>query len=193
MKKAIITLSAVISFFWVGSVQAAQWEVDKGHAEVRFEIQHIFSTITGQFLEFDGKITFDPQNADAGNISFVVKTKSINTNNNKRDTHLRSKDFFEVDKFPEMKFVSSGISHVKDSTYNLEGDLTIKGVKKPIKVNFEFFGPTTHPFNKKSVAGFETRFELNRLDYEVGTGKFLKLGVVQDRVSVLISFEALKK
>lgn len=191
VKKIIGIVSFFLLFMSLG--HAAQWQVDKEHAEVRFEIQHIFSTVTGLFLEFDGDIRFDPDQLGKTKISFSVNTKSINTHNNKRDTHLRSKDFFETGKYPQMQFVSKKINQIKDGRYTLEGDLTIKDVTRPVRVEFDFFGPTTHPFNKKTVSGFETRFEINRLDYNVGDGRFVKMGVVQDKVNIFISFEAFKK
>ena len=185
----IITAAALI---FTSHAFAYNWEVDKDHAEIRFEVNHILTGVSGRFNEFEGKIFFDPARPETGKFDFTVKVDSVNTSNGKRDTHLRSKDFFNASAFPEMKFQSTGISHIQGDRYALEGKMTIKDVSKDIRIEFRFFEPKPHPFDKKKkVAGFVTRFPLNRLDYSVGNGKFLKMGVVGKEVDVEIAMEAL--
>lgn len=194
MRTKIMIIIFSVFFVIPSKGHAKQWNLDKAHSEIRFEIKHIYSTVSGLFADFSGDLTFDPDHLESSGFEFKVNIKSINTHNTKRDTHLRGKDFFRVDKYPVMLFKSSKISHVKDNLYELEGELTIKNVVKPIKIQFTFDGPKQHPFEKKSkVAGFNTAFEINRLDYGVGNGKFYKMGVVDDMVKVVISVEALSK
>ena len=192
MKTLFRSLIVFSLFFCASSASAFQWTIDADHSEIRFKINHILTTVSGQFTEFTGDVQFDPQTPDAGKFDFTVSVKSVDTNNGKRDNHLRSKDFFDADKFPEMKFQSSKIYHLKDNRYALEGVMTIKDVSRKIQIEFDFFPPQTHPFDKKkNVAGFQTNFIISRLAYHVGDGKFLKMGVVGSDVEVEIAMEAL--
>lgn len=178
------------------SAQAAarQWTIDANHSSIHFGVKHIFSTVRGHFPDFEGKITFDPDDLAHSHFDFTVTVKSINTNNGKRDTHLRSNDFFAVDAFPVMTFKSSTITHKGDNNYVVSGDMTLKETTKTMDIPFTFHGTAPNPFNKKEeVAGFDANFSLNRLDFGVGTGKFLKMGVVGDTVQVHISVEAVGK
>lgn len=173
---------------------ASQWQLDPDHSEIRFKVKHILTSVSGQFSGFKGDILFDPKHPEDGKFNFTVDVKSVNTHHGKRDNHLRSKDFFNADAYPEMRFISSRISHVKDNVYSLEGMMTIKDVTQNVKVMFRFLGPQPHPFMKdKHVAGFVTQFPVQRLDYHVGNGKFLKMGVVGNLVDVEIALEALTK
>lgn len=188
--KSIVVL--IICLFFTTAAWAFPWQVDQDHTQIRFEVRHILTGLSGTFTDFKGDIYFDPDTPATGRINFTVSVKSVNTNHGKRDTHLRSKDFFNADKYPEMTFSSSSISKVKDNIYQLEGMLTIKGVTKKIQTQFEFFNPRPHPFAKKmNVGGFVTRFAISRLEYGVGNGKFFKMGVVGDEVDVQIAMEAL--
>ena len=192
MKTLFRFLIIFILFFFSSQASASQWSIDADHSEIRFEIKHILTTVSGQFTQFKGDVIFDPENLDTGKFDFSVAVKSVDTNNGKRDNHLRSEDFFNSDKFPEMKFKSSKISYLKDNLYALEGMMTIKDVTKKINIEFEFFPPVLHPFDKKKkVGGFQTRFTIPRLEYNVGNGKFLKMGVVGSDVEVEITMEAL--
>lgn len=194
MKNLFRFLIIFIVLFYSSTSIANQYNIDHDHSEIRFKVKHIHANISGQFNDFKGDIFFDPDNLDKAKFDFTVKIKTINTNNGKRDNHLRSKDFFNVDKFPVMVFKSSKITHVKDNFYALEGMMTIKDVTKKMNLEFQFFKPQQHPFdNKMLVAGFKTFFVIPRLDFHVGTGKFLKMGVVGKNVNVEMSMEVLSK
>ncbi|MCG8687548.1 MAG: YceI family protein [Desulfobacterales bacterium] len=185
-------LSAFLLLFTVSTGFTYEWELDKAHSEIRFKVNHIHTHVSGGFNDFEGNISFDPASPETGKINFTVNVNSIDTNNGKRDNHLRSKDFFTASDFPEMKFQSTKISRIKDNLFALEGKMTIKDVSKDIRIEFLFFEPKPHPFDKKkNVAGFTTRFSLNRLDYGVGSGKFFKMGVVGKDVEVEIATETL--
>ncbi len=194
MKKSIqlIVLATILLVF--GSMAQAdvqEWKVDPVHSGFYFSISHIYATVKGFFDEFEGDIYFDPDNLKESRFDFKVKVKSIDTHNGKRDGHLQSDDFFSADRYPDMRFASSSIMHVKGDAYMVEGTLTIKDVSRKIKVPFTYFGSKTHPFNpKQEVAGFEAKMTIDRFDYHVGGGKFYKMGVVGKDVDVLISIEA---
>ncbi len=186
----------IVSVFFIVSspTMAYEWKIDHDHSEIRFEVKHIHTAVSGQFSDFNGELFFNPEHLDKSGFNFMVKVKSVNTRNGKRDNHLRSKDFFDSDTFPAMKFESSKITHIKENRYAMEGLMTIKDVTKKMDLEFVFFTPKQHPFDKKKlVAGMETFFTIPRLDFHVGNGKFLKMGVVGKDVKVKISLEALRK
>ena len=172
--------------------QAKEWELDANHSGIQFGITHIFSTVFGNFSDFNGDIRFDPANPGAGRFDFTVQVKSVNTGNGKRDNHLRAPDFFDAKKFPVMRFVSSKITHKSGNNYVVTGEMTLKSTTKVMEIPFIFHGTAPSPFDKsKEVAGFDTEFTLDRLAFGVGSGKFFDMGVVGKDVHVIISVEAL--
>jgi len=173
---------------------APQWEIDPAHAGIYFGINHIYSTTRGYFEDFQGTVMFSPDDLAGSRFDFEVDVKSINTANNKRDTHLNSKDFFDSSTYPTMSFKSTAVKHVRDNQYVVEGKMTVKDVSESVAVPFTFLGVTTHPFDEKSdVAGFEARMTIDRLAYHVGGGKFYDMGVVGKEVDVLITLEVIRK
>ena len=197
MKKLIYLTIAVTFLFNIGNnlyASAPEWKVDPAHSGIYFRISHIYSTVNGFFPEFKGDIKFDPSDLNDSRFAFSVKVKSVNTNNGKRDGHLLSDEFFDVKKYPEMAFESKAIKHMGGSNYVVEGVMTIKDVRQSINLPFTYFGSKQHPFNPKmEVAGFEARMNIDRLAYNVGNGKFFKMGVVGKEVDVLISLEVTRE
>lgn len=194
MKKLSVFLLLCGIFWHASSVNAYQWNVDRDHTEIGFKVKHILTDVSGQFSDFEGTVFFNPDTPDTAEFKFTVKVDSVDTNNGKRDTHLRSKDFFDADQFPVMTFESTKIFHIQDNRYALEGNMTIKDVTRKMNLEFSFFEPVEHPFDKKKVvAGFKTGFVIPRIDFHVGDGKFLNMGVVGKDVVVDISMEALRE
>ncbi|MBT4288007.1 MAG: polyisoprenoid-binding protein [Deltaproteobacteria bacterium] len=177
-------------FILISSAFGYEWQFDKDHSEIRFQVKHILTTVSGSFGEFEGDVEFDPEMPEKGKFNFSVTVKSVDTENGKRDNHLKSKDFFEVDKFPEMTFKSTSISKKMNNMFQVAGVMTIKDVSKNMTIDLEFLDPVTHPFNKKKLAGFISKFDIRRLDFGVGNGKFLKMGVVGEIVNVVLEGEA---
>ena len=189
-----VVFAAVCMFALNAHAGEPMWTVDKDHSGIYFGIQHIYSTVKGNFDEFDGKIQFDPADLDGSRFDFRVAVKSINTKNTKRDGHLLSGDFFDARKYPEMTFKSSSIKHLDKVRYTVEGTLTIKDVSRTVTVPFRYFGSKPNPFNpKQMVAGFEAGLTIDRMEYHVGTGKFLKMGVVGKDVTIHITIEATRE
>ena len=198
MKKYInkqIQVYIMLSMLLIPAAAMGQdWKIDANHSGIWFGIKHIFATVQGNFSDYDANIVFDPDSLKQSRFDFTVKVKSINTENGKRDNHLRSDEFFDEAKFPVMRFTSSRIVHKEGSQYLVEGTLQIKDVRKEMTIPFVFHGTAPSPFNKdQTVAGFDTRFTINRLDFGVGNGKFKKMGVVDDTVQVMITVEAIGK
>jgi polyisoprenoid-binding protein YceI len=194
MKKsmyAMLIIFAVLVFTLNAHAMAPEWTIDKAHSGVYFGIQHIYSTVKGNFDEFDGKIRFDPSDLGRSRFDFTVAIKSVNTQNTKRDQHLLSDEFFDEKKYPKMTFKSSAVKHLKADRYTVTGTLTIKDVSQTVTVPFTYFGSKPNPFNpKQMVAGFEAGFAIDRIKYHVGNGKFLRMGVVGKDVTILITIEA---
>ncbi len=197
MKKHFLScLSAALTliFFTHAYASAPEWKVDQAHSGIYFRIAHIYSSVKGFFPDYEGSIAFDPSNLDESRFAFKVKVKSVDTNNSKRDGHLLSNEFFDAKKFPEMSFESQKIKHLGASNYEVIGKMTVKDVSKTITLPFIYFGFKQHPLNPKlDVAGFEARLNIDRLAYNVGTGKYFDLGVIGKEVDVLISLEATRE
>jgi polyisoprenoid-binding protein YceI len=189
-----IFAAVLVAFAMNSHAAPSTWAIDPAHSGFYFSINHIYSKTNGFFEKYDGTIQFDPQNLDASRFAFTVKVKSVNTNNGKRDGHLQSNEFFDAKRFPDMTFESKSISHIRDNDYRVRGMLTIKDVTKEVDIPFTYFGFKQHPFNpKQDVAGFEARLAIDRLEYNVGNGKFYDMGVVGKTVDVFITIEATRK
>jgi polyisoprenoid-binding protein YceI len=163
------------------------------HTNFYFDIKHTFSTVRGQFMGFTGDVFFDPNNPAKSKFDFVIKVDSVDTKVGKRDTHLRSPDFFDAAKYPVMTFKSSRVSQAGENKYKVEGTLTIKDVSKDIDLEFVYHGQKENPLKKgEIVAGLDTKLTIDRLAYHVGDGKFYKMGVVGKDVDVLFTLELLR-
>jgi len=189
MKKILIMLLIGVGFGQPFAT-AKEWKLDPAHSNVLFDVRHIYSSVGGRFPDFNGKVYFDPENPEKSSCEFVVKVDSVDTANGKRDNHLRSDDFFAAKTYPEMTFKSGEVKHSAGNRYVLSGEMTIKDISKEMEVEFTYLGQKEHPFKKgQMVAGFETRLKIDRLGFNVGSGKFYKMGVVGKEVNIFISLE----
>jgi len=144
---------------------AGTWAIDPVHSEVSFLVRHMMvSKVRGRFDKFEGTFV-TAEDPKASTVTASVELESINTGQEQRDAHIRSADFFEVEKYPTMTFTSTGIKPGKEG-YVLEGDLTLKGVTKPVAFDLEVngFGPDAYGGTR---AGFSASTEINRGDYGV--------------------------
>ena len=196
MKNLVRLPVAIISLFLcLNTVHAApsEWEIDRAHSGVYFDVRHTYATVRGLFDDFSGKFIFDPQNIGVSECSIEVKVKSINTNIRKRDDHLRSGEFFAVKEYPVMTFETEKIRQVDGKRFELEGKLTVKDVTKKVVVPFTYYGMKENPLKPKQlVAGFEAKFTIDRLQYHVGPGKYYEMGVIGKDVDVTITLEVLR-
>ncbi|MEL6584125.1 MAG: YceI family protein [Pseudomonadota bacterium] len=147
----------------------ADWELDKSHTAIMFEVSHLgFSNTVGFFEEYDADITFDAGNLTATEVSFTIQADSINTLFAARDNHVRGADFLDVANFPEITFVSTGVEQTSDTTAMLMGDLTIKGVTQPVSFDVVVNNIGPNPFNPNAaIAGFTITGEIDRTDFGV--------------------------
>jgi polyisoprenoid-binding protein YceI len=170
------------------------YTIDPAHSSIGFVARHAMVTkVRGNFDEFDGHIHVDAENPSQSSAKVTIKAASIDTRNADRDAHLRSNDFFAMDEYPEIVFESTSAEKVDDSTYRVAGDLTIKGVTRPISVDFEFTGSATDPFGNKRV-GFEGSVQVNRKDWGVNWNAPLELGgvLVSEKVTLEFDLSAIK-
>ena len=171
-------------------IPAGTWTIDTSHSEVGFTVRHLMvSKVRGNFSNFEGTITIgeDPL---ASSVTAEVDLSSINTRDEGRDEHLRSADFFEVEKYPKMTFASTSVAP-KGSRFDVTGDLTIKGITRPVVLSLEFNGVSTDPWGG-TRAGFSAETEINRKDFGVDFNIPLDGGgvVVGDAVKVVLEVEA---
>jgi polyisoprenoid-binding protein YceI len=132
------------------------WKNDKAHSHVTFTITHLaVSDVDGVFKDFDATIVAAKPDFSDAKVTFVAQTSSVNTDNERRDGHLKSEDFFDVAKFPTLTFVSTGITSVGTGKYKLTGNLTLHGVTKPVVFDFVHKGTITNPMSKQPAAGFK--------------------------------------
>lgn len=168
------------------------WNVDASHSNISFSVRHLMvAKVRGRFTEFSGTVTIgdDPLQS---RVEAVVATASVSTHDDGRDTHLRSADFFDVEAFPEMRLVSTGIDADGDD-YVLHAELTIKGVTKKVDFELEFDGVATDPWGN-TKAGFTAEAEINRKDWGLEWNVALEAGgvLVGEKVKITLEIEALK-
>ena len=193
MKYAI----SALYFFVAGSVigQQAEWSGDVSHSQVGFSVRHmVISNVKGGFNDFALTVKSSKDDFSDSQISLTIQMASINTANEKRDDHLRNEDFFDVKKFPEMKFTSTNIEKLKGNKYKLTGDLTMMGKSKSITLDVELGGVTKDP-RGNTRAGFSLAGELDRRDYGITWSKNLDTGglVVGNMVKINCDIELVKK
>ena len=187
-------LNAFLALVLFSGVTFAQttWTIDKNHSKIGFNVTHMaVSEVEGKFNDFDGSVVSKADDFNGAQVQFTAKTASVDTDNEKRDGHLKSPDFFEADKFPEIKFIGS---LVKDGgKYKLKGDLTMHGVTKQVEFDVTYGGTINH--GKGTKAGFKLTGKVNRKDYglkwdnKVPTGEM----VVSDDVELVVKVELDKK
>lgn len=176
------------------NINAATWELDQAHSEVRFKIRHLVSKTAGRFTDFSGSIEFDEKNPLKMQADATIKTPSVNTDNEKRDEHLRNEDFFNVAKYPTMTFKSTGAKKDKDGNMKLMGDLTLLGVTKPVVLNVEIGGVGPDPWGN-TRAGFSASTKISRKDFGMTYNIPLDKGglVLGDEVEINLEVEAIQK
>ncbi len=171
------------------------WEFDKSHTNVGFTVKHlVISEVDGNFSNFDGKVSTKGEDFSGADVEFTVDINSINTNNENRDNHLKSDDFFNAEKFPEMTFKSKSMEKAGDDKYLLVGDLTIRDVTKEINLDVTYNGSVKDPWGN-TKAGFKLIGELNRFDYNLKWNKTIETGglVVGEKVKLNLNVQLTKK
>ena len=189
-KIGLLTVAIILGFGETQAQTPQKWEIDKSHASVNFSVNHFFSTVTGKFKKFDGEFYFDANNLAESKITFTVFVKSVDTDEDERDEHLQSKDFFNAPVHPTMQFVSTKIERKNDKEYILHGNLTIRGTTKTVALPMKIKGIMDNPWQEeKVIMGIAIHTTLDRTDYGVGTGSWAATAIVGDEVTVDVHME----
>jgi polyisoprenoid-binding protein YceI len=168
---------------------AGDYTLDVTHTRLGFSARHaMVTTVRGQFGEFEGSAHVDTANPAASSAKVVIKTAGIDTGNADRDGHLRSADFFDVETYPEITFEATDVARVDAVTWRLTGDLTIKGVSKPVSIDFESTGSARDPFGNLRV-GFEGSTTINRKDWGLTWNAALETGGVLVSEKIKLEFD----
>jgi len=174
--KKVMMLFAVLCFVSATTVNATEYGFDKAHTHVGFSVKHILSMVRGEFKDYDGSFSFDPAKPEAGKVNVTIQTASINTDNEMRDHHLQTPDFFDVEKNPTITFKSNSVTKGdgKDQ-YKVTGDLTMHGVTKPVVLKVDYMGADTMQMGKDGptakVAGFSATTTIDRRDFGLTWGQ----------------------
>ncbi|GAB3367117.1 YceI family protein [Amycolatopsis echigonensis] len=170
------------------------YTIDGSHSRIGFVARHAMVTkVRGSFNEFEGSFTLDGENPQNSSATVTIQTKSVDTRNADRDGHLRTNDFLSCDEFPTITFTSTGIKQTGEDTFDVTGDLTIKGITKSVTVPFEFGGSAKDPFGNDRV-GFEGSTSINRSDFGVTFNAALETGgvLVSDKITLEFEISAIK-
>jgi polyisoprenoid-binding protein YceI len=166
------------------------YKIDKAHSEATFQVRYLLTKVRGRFSDFDGTIQFDEANPEKSTIDVIIQAASIDTNEADRDKHLRSEDFFNVEKFGSITFKSKRITKRNADTYDMVGDLTMHGVTKELTLPVTHLGAGKDPWGRDKI-GFETEVTINRKDFGLSWNTALETGgfLIGDDVKVSVSVQ----
>lgn len=193
MKKLL--LASAVSLAMVGAVHADDssgtyaFDHQKDHQFITFKISHLgFSWTYGRFNDFDGEFVYDAENPENSSVNVTIDTSSVDTNHAERDKHLRTKDFFYTDEYPEASFKSKRVVVDEDGEADIIGDLTLRGVTKEITLDAEMIGHGADPWGGYRM-GFEAETELRLTDFGIP----MNLGKASETVEIIISVEGVRQ
>jgi polyisoprenoid-binding protein YceI len=191
MKTRILT----IAFAFVFSLGMAQgtWVLDKAHTNIEFNVTHlVISEVNGNFREFDGTVISSSEDFEGAEVQFTANVATIDTDNEKRDNHLKSDDFFNAENYPQLKF--SGNMVKNGEKYLLKGEMTIRDITKPIQFDVKYNGKITDPWGNEK-AGFKIMGVINRFEYGLKWNTMMEAGgaVVGEDVEIVCNVQLQKK
>ncbi len=171
------------------------YKIDPAHSEIHFKIKHLMITnVTGSFTKYNATMESNAEDFSDAKISFNADVNSISTNNEQRDAHLKSADFFDAEKYPEIKFESTNVKKGNEDEYKLSGNLTIRDITKPVELNVSF-GGKMKDFYGQSKVGFEITGKINRKDFGLTWNAATETGgvVVSEDVKLLLNVQMIKQ
>lgn len=174
---------------------ATTWVIDPSHSEIQFKVKHLMvSTVTGLFNKYDAKLEMVGDDFEGARVSFSADIDSITTGNAQRDGHLKSGDFFDAASFPQLTFESTGMKKIGDDTYELRGNLTMRGVTKPVTLKAEYGGQMVD-FYGQTKAGFELTGVVKRKEFGLSWDAVTEAGgvVVSDDVRLVLNVQVIKQ
>jgi polyisoprenoid-binding protein YceI len=168
------------------------WKIDSSHSVIEFSVKHMmFATVKGRFGVFEGEIITHPEDPTEGEVNVVIDAGSIDTRDEKRDEHLRSNDFFGTGDHPQLDFRSTRVEHIPGPTFRVHGDLTMKGITRPVVLDATFNGSGVNPWGQ-TVASWSATTEIDREEWEMGFNAALETGgvLVGTRIKLSLEIEA---
>ena len=192
MRRNVLFLGLIGSLIVCPAAWATTYKVDPDHTAVEFKIRHVFSNVKGTFDQFEGTFDYVPDHPEQWRANGTIQTTSINTRVAQRDNHLRSKDFFEVEKFPTISFKSTEVTDVTPTGAKLHGFLTIHGVEKPVVLDVDVHGVAKDPWGNVR-AGATATTKINRKDFGLTWNQVLETGqlLVGEEVEITIEVEGI--
>lgn len=186
---AVAVLAATVS-----AARATEYQIDDAHSQIGFKTKHIAGKVPGRFTKFSGTFTYDEKNPAAWKAEATIDPASINTDNEKRDGHLKSPDFFDVARCPAMSFKSTKVTDVAAGKAKLHGDLTMHCVTKPVVLDLEINGVDKDPWGNVS-AGFTATASINRKDWDINWNKTLDSGglLVGEKIDITLEISGSPK
>jgi polyisoprenoid-binding protein YceI len=168
--------------------------IDKAHSEASFSVRHLITKVRGRFTDFEGSVQFDEEHPDRSSVAFLVEAASVDTGEPDRDAHLRSADFFDVSRFPTLAFTSTRVTAAGPNRFDVEGQLTIRGVSRSIGLPVVYLGTAKDPWGNER-AGFETEVTISRSDFGLTWNAALETGgfLVGDEVTIALSIQAIAR
>lgn len=192
MRNALGALALALTLSFASAVQAAPttYAIDNGHSNVGFTVRHIFSKVPGSFTKFSGAIVYDPAKPAESSVKAEIDASSVNTRHEKRDAHLKTEDFFFVEKYPTLTFESTKVTPAGEGKLKVDGNLTMRGVTKPVTLDVTVLG--TNQSDRGGIAGFEAVTKVNRKDFGINWNRALDQGgmVLGDDVEIRLDVEA---
>ncbi len=195
MKKLILAIIVLVSVSIYSQAQTTTWKIDPVHSSIQFTVSHlVISKVTGNFKNFNGILKTNNDDFTDPDIEINIDVNSINTENEKRDNHLRSQDFFYTEKYPQIVFKSTSFKKISENKYKLTGDLTMRGVTRSIDLDVVYNGTVKDPWGNQR-AGFSISGSVNRFDYNLKWNSLMEAGgaVVGKTVDILCNVEMVKQ
>ncbi|MBF8296865.1 MAG: YceI family protein [Bacteroidetes bacterium] len=194
MKRFKLLLLMTLLISMSALAQKTAWKLDRSHSSVEFSIRHfVISEVTGRFKDFDISVNASKPDFTDAEIEATIKVTSINSDNEKRDGHLRTDDFFNAEKFPEIKFKSASFEKVGENKYKITGDLTIRDVTKKVTFDAIYNGSIKSPWGAL-VTSWKATIAVNRFDYGLKWNKTIEAGglIAGDAVTITLNLELTK-
>lgn len=195
MKKVKLISAVLLIAALSASAQKTTWSFDKTHSKVQFDISHmVISEVSGRFLDYEGTVLADKGDFSDAKIDFSIDVKSIDTDDEKRDQHLRSPDFFDAAQYPKITFKGKSMKKIGENKYKLTGDFTLHGVTKTIELNVVYGGTVKDPYGNIK-AGFKVTGVINRTDFGLKYNSIIDSGglMIGEEVTIICKFELIKK
>ena len=190
-----LMLVGAVTLGWSSVAGAAEYSIDTSHSSVNFQIKHLaISKVNGSFNDFSGSFHFDPANPGALRAEAVIQTASVDTDNEKRDDHLRNEDFFDVAKFPTITFATTAVNMTSATEGTVQGDLTMMGVTRPVTMDLEILGTAKDPWGNER-AGASLSGKIKRKDWGLTYNSAMEAGglVLGEDVKISLEIEGIKK